>query len=151
MSRLNPDNVEYLVVHCADTQPNLDVGAKEIRRWHVKENGWADIGYHFVIRRCPNDQGEYLETGRPLDVIGAHVAGYNACSIGICLVGGQSVSGRPENNFTDEQFEVLGQLLVRLQQMFPDAYIQGHRDFEGVTKYFPSFDAIAWAEAQGLQ
>jgi hypothetical protein len=35
--------------------------------------------------------------------------------------------------------------------MFPDAYIQRHRDFEGVTKYFPSFDAIAWAEAQGLQ
>ena len=46
-----PRDINTVVVHCAATKPSMDIGAKEIRRWHVDGNGWADIGYHYVIRR----------------------------------------------------------------------------------------------------
>ena len=42
---------KYVVVHCADTPADMDVGAADIRRWHVDERGWDDVGYHWIIRR----------------------------------------------------------------------------------------------------
>jgi hypothetical protein len=29
----------------------MDIGAETIRDWHVNDNGWDDIGYHYVIDR----------------------------------------------------------------------------------------------------
>lgn len=97
-----------LVVHCAATKARMDIGAAEIRRWH-KEKGWADIGYHYVIRR-----NGVLEVGRDESTVGAHAVGHNARSIGICLVGGIDEQGHAENNFTPAQFAALRRLLVRL-------------------------------------
>jgi len=73
--------IQKLIIHCADTPPNMDVGAEEIRRWHVEGNGWSDIGYHYVIRRCG-----LIETGRDESTPGAHVRGHNTGSIGVCMV-----------------------------------------------------------------
>ena len=75
---------EYIVIHCADTYETMDIGAEDIRKWHVEERGWSDIGYHKVIRRDGT-----VETGRDIDVSGAHAAGFNSVSIGVCLVGGR--------------------------------------------------------------
>jgi N-acetylmuramoyl-L-alanine amidase len=85
---------DLLVVHCAATKASMDIGAKEIRRWH-KDRGWDDIGYHYVIRR----NGD-VEIGRPENAVGAHVAGKNSTSVGICLVGGIDDAGKPKANFT---------------------------------------------------
>jgi len=139
-------STKYLVVHCSATRPALDVGAKEIRQWH-KNQGWEDIGYHYVIRR----NGK-IEVGRDERMIGAHVARYNATSIGICMVGGvkQDNYTIAENNFTKEQFASLRALLAGLVEKYPGAKVLGHRDFPGVAKACPSFDAIVWAKAQGL-
>ena len=43
--------IDDIIIHCAATYPAMDIGAAEIRQWHVRDNGWSDIGYHFVIRR----------------------------------------------------------------------------------------------------
>lgn len=115
---------DFLAIHCSATPPSMDIGVREIRKWHVEKNKWSDIGYHFVIRR-----GGSLEIGRPVDTIGAHVKGFNAVSVGICMVGGVSEGGTPENNFTLEQFETLKVLVYILHQLYPKAVARGHRDF----------------------
>lgn len=137
-------STDYLVIHCAATPPSADIGAAEIRQWH-KAKGWSDIGYHFVIRR----NGK-VELGRPENLVGSHVQGHNRNSLGICLVGGTDARQRPENNFTAEQWASLQTLLMRLTGKYPRATILGHRDFPGVHKACPCFDAIKWAADLGL-
>lgn len=136
----------WIAIHCSATRPAMDVGVKEIRQWH-KAQGWSDIGYHFVIRR----DGK-IEKGRPIDAIGAHVAGFNATSVGVCMVGGvnQKDFTKAENNFTKEQFNALCALLTQLCVRYPGAKVRGHRDFPKVNKACPSFDAIPWAKKQGF-
>ena len=139
-------STKYLVVHCSATRPSLDVGVKEIRQWH-KNQGWADIGYHFVIRR----DGK-VERGRAENLVGSHVAGRNSNSLGVCMVGGvnQNDFTKPENNFTPAQFASLKTLLKMLSEKYPGAVVLGHRDFPKVAKACPSFDARAWAKKEGL-
>lgn len=128
---------KYLVVHCAATKPSMDIGLREIRQWH-RQRGWLDIGYHFVIRRDGT-----VETGRPVNTIGAHVEGHNYESVGVCLVGGINTTGAPENNFTDSQFKTLRELLDKLKVDYPSAKIVGHRDLDP-NKACPSFDVASW-------
>lgn len=144
--RLFAHKVEYLVVHCSATREGVDIGAAEIRGWH-KAKGWADIGYHFVIRLDGT-----VETGRPLDQQGAHVESYNNRSIGICMVGGVDANDikKAEDNFTVAQKEALRGLMMKLQKVFPKAKMLGHRDFPGVQKACPCFDVQEWAHKEGL-
>lgn len=132
-----------LVVHCAATKPTMDIGVREIRQWHVQQ-GWLDVGYHFVIRRNGT-----VEDGRPHDVIGSHAKGYNSTSLGICLVGGINAKGNPENNFTPEQFNSLKLLLIAHKRTYPQAKIVGHRDLDS-GKACPSFDVAEWLKTQGI-
>jgi len=125
--------IDFLVVHCAATKPSMDIGVKEIRLWH-RQQGWLDVGYHYVIRRS----GE-VEKGRPDDRPGAHASQVNDRSIGICLVGGIDAKGKAENNFTNEQFAALRTLLYQLRCLYPEADVIGHRDIPGVAKDCPSF------------
>jgi N-acetyl-anhydromuramyl-L-alanine amidase AmpD len=117
----------------------MDIGADRIREWHINQRGWRDIGYHFVLRRDGT-----IEKGRPVGEVGAHVAGHNTESLGICLVGGVTAHGEPEANYTDTQLEALDTLLRSLLRDYPEARVLGHRDFEGVTKACPCFDVRAW-------
>ncbi len=133
-------DIDFLVVHCAATKPNMDVGVNEIRKWHM-DRGWMDIGYHYVIRRS----GE-IEVGRPEEIPGAHVAGHNRNTIGICLVGGIDDEGYPEPNFTDTQLYSLRMLLENMlhEHGLTAGSIMGHRDFPGVHKACPSFNVSHW-------
>ncbi len=137
-------HIETIVVHCSATPPSMDIGVREIRNWHVKENKWTDVGYHFVIRRDGT-----VESGRSLERPGAHVKRHNANSIGICYVGGVAQeNGKPQDNRTAEQTAALFTLIQDLQQKFPGAAVLGHRDFKGVKKACPCFDVRTWyAEA----
>lgn len=112
----------------------MDIGVEEIRRWHVKKNGWRDVGYHFVIRR----NGE-IEMGRPLENAGAHTIGQNQDSIGICLIGGRSEDDMPVDNFNEIQFESAKELVKVLKKRFGDIPIYGHRDFTHM-KECPCFE-----------
>lgn len=124
--------INMIIVHCSATRSSQDIGAAEIDKWHRKQ-GWDGIGYHFVIRR----NGK-IEKGRPLEVTGAHCKGQNKNSIGICLVGGIDADGKPQNNFTDTQFQSLRKLVTDLKNNFPQATIHGHNEF--ANKACPCFD-----------
>lgn len=139
---LKDEDVKFLAVHCSATQASLDVGAKEIDRWH-RDRGFLKIGYHFVIRR-----NGAIEVGRDLSERGAHVEDFNHCSVGICMVGGLDKAGKPEANFTQAQYETLASLLKELKGYFPAAEVVGHRDFPGVKKACPSFDVKGWWATQ---
>lgn len=132
--------ISYIVVHCAATKPSMDIGVEEIREWH-KDRGWSDVGYHYVIRRNGG-----LEEGRDLETIGAHAKGFNKTSIGICMVGGVSESGKSEANFTYPQYQTLYGLLSRLKETYPNAEVLGHRDLPDVQKDCPCFSARDFME-----
>jgi len=55
---------------------------ERIRRAHVSSNGWADIGYHFVI-----DPGGRVWEARPLALQGAHVKYNNEHNLGVMVMG----------------------------------------------------------------
>ena len=139
------NRTDFIVIHASATKTTMDIGAAEIRKWHTSPDKndpskpWQDIGYHYVIRRDGT-----LEDGRDLNTVGSHVAGYNSRSVGICLVGGVSDTGRSENNFTKEQFQTLETLVKKLTKVWPHAIVQGHRDFPNVKKDCPCFDVRDW-------
>lgn len=135
-------HIKEIIIHAASTPPSMDIGAKEIDRWH-RAKGWLGIGYHFVIRRS----GE-VEVGRDLNTAGAHARGHNRYSVGICLVGGLAEGGDPnkgpfEANFTDKQWSTLDYLIFRMETLYPDARTIGHRDVDP-HKACPCFDVAEW-------
>lgn len=147
---------DTIVIHCSATRAGQDIGVEQITAWH-QAKGWETIGYHFVIRRDGT-----VEAGRLVQMIGAHVQGHNASSIGICLVGGIGADGDAENNFTPDQFAQCKALLEQLLATYPGCRIVGHRDLspdtdgDGVIeprewiKACPSFDVAAWVQSVGL-
>lgn len=145
---------DRIVIHCSATPPSMDIGVKEIHRWH-KDRGFRSIGYHFVIRR--NGQ---VESGRPYNEVPAAQKGFNRNSLAICLVGGVDDAGKPDDNFTDEQDRAwkrlvelaLNEKLLPLSASFSEATgILGHRDLPDVAKACPSFDVYSkWIEDNGL-
>ena len=120
---------KYVVVHCADTPPEMDVDAKEIKRWHVEERGWDDIGYHFVIRR-----NGLVEVGRDIKLQGAHAKAVNGSSVGVCLVG--------RSDFDKRQFSALRDTVQMLLKLYPDSKIIGHCDVEPKKPNCPGFDVV---------
>lgn len=131
--------IDRIVVHCSATTPTMDIGVGTIRGWHVLERGWSDVGYHYIITR----DGE-VQTGRPLERIGAHAKGFNRTSVGICYVGGLDKDFEPEDNRTDAQKIAMYELIKELEGRFNIAYIGGHCDLPRVTKACPSFDVQEW-------
>ncbi len=77
-----------IAVHCTATQEGKENTVDTIRGWH-KQLGWSDVGYHFIVHL----DGK-VSTGRPLDKVGAHVAGHNTGSIGISYIGGVAQDGK---------------------------------------------------------
>lgn len=127
--------INELIIHCTATPDGKDYSAADIRKWHMQGNGWADIGYHYIVRL----DGK-VENGRPIDRIGAHCIGHNANSIGICYVGGLASDGKtPKDTRTAAQKESLLRLLKELKKKYPKASIRSHRDF--ALKACPSFNA----------
>lgn len=129
--------INLIVIHCADTYAQMNIGVQEIRKWHL-DRGFNDIGYHYVIRRDGS-----IERGRPIEKPGAHAAGYNACSIGICYAGGKGPDGTPQDNRTPEQIQAMHDLVTSLLREFPQAIVTGHRDLPGVHKTCPCFSVSA--------
>jgi N-acetylmuramoyl-L-alanine amidase len=132
-------SIDLIVVHCSATPQDMDIGAETIDRWH-KERGWAGIGYHYVIRRNGR-----VENGRPLERAGAHAAGHNDASVGVCMVGGTDAEDRQkaEANFAMSQYRALEELIFTLRGRFGSLEVLGHRDLPGVRKACPCFDVRA--------
>ena len=128
-------SINFIVIHCSAVRPGQTSSAADIDRWH-RSRGWKGIGYHFVVRRDGT-----VETGRPIEEVGAHVKGHNKYSIGICYEGGLDAAGRPADTRTSEQVKALRELVEMLHKAFPKALIVGHHDLDP-TKPCPCFDVV---------
>ena len=133
---LEPDNIQYLVVHCSATPDAEALTLRDIHEMHLGF-GWHGVGYHRVIRRDGR-----VEHGRPDCWVGAHVYGHNDISLGVCLIGC--------DEFTAEQFDALHGVLSEWKALYPSATICGHRDFAYTEKTCPNFDVASWCLQRGL-
>ncbi|WP_165026833.1 N-acetylmuramoyl-L-alanine amidase [Dysgonomonas sp. ZJ279] len=124
--------IDKIILHCSATKEGQDFKVADIDKWH-KAQGWAGIGYHYVI---------YLDgtihEGRNENEIGAHVQGHNSNSIGVCYIGGVDAKGNPKDTRTDVQKVALIALVEELKEKYPNATIHGHNEF--AAKACPSFD-----------
>ena len=151
--------VNAIVIHCSASPNGRKVTAADVDGWHKargfqRRDPWRalqnpqlyHIGYHFLIHLSGT-----VETGRHLDEIGAHVAGSNAASIGICMAG--------TDQFTAAQWDSLAKCVTALRKTYKWARVCGHRDYspdqngDGVLepwewlKTCPGFDVKTWLAA----
>lgn len=128
--------IDEIIVHCSSTAEGKDFTTADITKWH-RQRGFTTIGYHYVVYRDGS-----IHTGRDVNVAGAHCAGHNTHSIGVCYIGGCKADGRsPKDTRTEAQKAVLLKLLKDIKRIYPNAKIRGHRDF--ANKACPSFDATS--------
>lgn len=96
----------------------------EIKRWHVEENGWSDIGYHYYVRKDGS-----IDLGRKEHVNGAHcrAGGMNTKGLGICFEG----HGDYEP-WTKEQEEGGLKLIIELciRHNIKAKNVEGHNEYE---------------------
>ncbi len=148
--------IDLIVIHCAATPAGRVVTAADIDRMH-RARGFAKIGYHYFIRLDGT-----RETGRAESEVGAHVAGFNTRSIGICYAGGIDAKGQPLDTRTPAQHAEMRKLVAELKVRFPKARVVGHRDLspdkngDGVISKYewlkacPCFDVAGWLKEAGL-
>ncbi|MFE2554721.1 N-acetylmuramoyl-L-alanine amidase [Streptomyces sp. NPDC059352] len=75
---------------CADSPAII----RAILTFHVRTNGWNDIGYNFFVDKCGTVfEGRAGGVERP--VLGAHTYGFNSYSSGISLLGDYENGGTP--------------------------------------------------------
>ena len=135
---------DMIVIHCSATPETMDIGVDKIREWHVKERGWDDVGYHYVITRDGT-----IQPARSEEYMGAHAVAVNDRSLGLCLIGGSNKSGDWENNFTHEQFTTLKALLLSLQKRHTIKSIIGHYEVDK-RKKCPSFNVPEWLKKERI-
>ncbi|MEZ5965025.1 MAG: peptidoglycan recognition family protein [Planctomycetota bacterium] len=111
----------------------------QIQGDHQRSNGWADIGYHFLIDRA----GRVWE-GRELRWQGAHAGGTaNRGNIGVCLLG-RFLRGGDGQEPSPQQAESLERLLRWLGQEYgiDAAHIYPHRRFKATECPGPRLEAV---------
>ena len=127
--------INEIIVHCTATPEGRPVTVKQIDTWH-RARGWSGIGYHRVVHL----EG-LVEDGRPIDKIGAHVAGHNTGTVGLVYVGGVAKDGKTaKDTRTPAQKKSLIAEIIDLRDRFGIRKISGHNEY--AAKACPSFDAF---------
>jgi len=127
-------DIKYIVIHCTASQPNTKKEA--ILSYWKNTLKWKTVGYHRLI-----DANGVIHELAKFEQITNGVKGYNSESIHFSYIGGIDESGRPKDTRTLKQKESLLYLVKQAKKQFPNAIVQGHKDFKGVAKACPSFDA----------
>lgn len=112
--------IEYIAVHCtagSQVQTISDLQAE------FKRKGWKNSGYHYVV--APDGKITQLLDE---EKISNGVKGFNSVTVNVAYIGGIA-DGKAADNRTDAQKKSLRQLLANLKKKYPEAVVQGHRDF----------------------
>jgi N-acetylmuramoyl-L-alanine amidase len=114
--------ITHIVVHtCGSASKGkaLHQTVDQVRAYHMSK-GWTTLGYHRYVEK----DGAVRE-GRPDSTTGAHAAGFNATTLGICCSGHGDVE--PFN--TAQMLGLLHQIVIwcRKYNLTPDRVI-GHSE-----------------------
>ncbi len=113
-----------VIVHCSATPYEREYDAVDIHGWHL-DQGWAGIGYHFVILVDGT-----IQYGRDMACEGAHASGYND-RVGICLIGGTDDDlVAYDDGYNPDQQKAL---VILLDCLTPNSIYQ-HRELPDVNK-----------------
>jgi len=118
--------VHRVFIHCSASDAKNRDSVATIRGWH-KQQGWADIGYHFVITR-----DGVVHVGRPIEHKPAAQKGNNKGTIAICLTG--------LKKFTTEQVLALADFCMAIDDAYEhEITFHGHCEVNPM-KTCPVFD-----------
>lgn len=125
--------ISELIWHCTATPEGREVSVDTIRQWHVRDNGWADIGYHQIVHLDGS-----VSPGRPESQVGAHVAGHNTGTLGYVYVGGCDKAMKPKDTRTPAQKATMIRLTKEAIAKYGITKVSGHNQY--AAKACPSFD-----------
>ena len=148
--------LKYLIIHCTDTPEDRVVTDKDIIKWHTAPkpigNGWRKVGYTdmfyldgTLVNLTPFDQDDDVEGFE----ITNGARGYNGVARHICYVGGKSLTGKPKDTRTPEQYDALETYVLYTILRHPNIKVAGHNQFS--PKKCPSFDVAKWCEDIGVK
>lgn len=106
-----------IVVHHSATPRHTAFVSLE--RAHARE-GWPACGYHAVVL----ESGELVHS-RPLPIAGAHAAGRNMDTIGLCIVGDNRFE---DTRWSPAQIATAREYIDALDLLVPHLALIGHRD-----------------------
>jgi N-acetylmuramoyl-L-alanine amidase len=132
--------LKRIILHCTATPDGKHFDVATIRRWHVKDRGWKDIGYHDVIYIDGS-----VHEGRPVAQVGAHASGHNSDSIGVVYVGGCDAKMKAKDTLNEAQETAMVNLIKALREEHGEMSLHGHNEF--AAKACPSFkvkDKFGW-------
>ena len=129
--------IRHIVIHCTATQQTATMQSIQNHWRNVLK--WKSQGYHALIEA--NGKINYLA---PDSAICNGVAGHNQTSLHVSYIGGVDRQNKAVDNRTPQQTSAMIQVINEWLRLYPNAIVQGHRDFPNVKKACPSFDARAW-------
>ena len=119
-------NIDTIFIHHTVT-PN-DYPTEKIAAYHISENNWPGISYHYVI-----SWDGFIEQVNYDSTISNHTYGENGHSIGIALKGDFTYHKPP-----DAQVEAAQWLANQLRQKYPTIHtVAGHKEAEQVSTACP--------------
>lgn len=113
--------IKFIAVHCTASYQTETIDGL---RKEFKRKGWKNPGYHYVVSPDGKVTQMLLD-----EKISNGVKGFNSISINVAYIGGIDSNGKPIDNRSAEQKKSLRILLKMLHKKYPNAIIQGHRDF----------------------
>jgi N-acetylmuramoyl-L-alanine amidase len=99
-------STKYIIVH--HTASSKEVSVDRIRKWHVEDRGWSDIGYHLLV-----DHHGAVHKGRRIDEVGAHDIKHNRDSVAVSCIGNFE-----EEDIGLDQFNALMGALYQLMNKY---------------------------------
>jgi len=121
---------QFIIIHHSATKDSGTVSWQAIRRFHIDECVWGDIGYHFGIEMVldvpwAKPHAEIMFGRMPFEN-GAHTTGMKQKALGICCVGNFDAEDPPP-----EVWEACLKLVRWLMGVYgiTEENVRGHRDF----------------------
>lgn len=132
--------VNYLAIH--HTAGPDSQTPTQIANYHINNNGWGGIGYHFLISK----DGTVYYVG-DISTARANVANLNDQVIGICLIGNFMAGKEPSS----EQLDFANKLCDFFINNYPDLSnvnswdkVLGHKDLPGQSTACPGDNWQSW-------
>lgn len=132
--------VNYLAIHHTAGPPTQT--PNEIANYHINNNGWGGIGYHFLI----GADGKVYYVG-DISTARANVANLNEQVLGICLIGNFTQGRVP----SPSQIDAASKLCEFFIFNYPDLTnvtnwdaVKGHKDLPGQSTACPGDNWPVW-------